>query len=179
VKRPVPMDAIYISFHSSGKSEVDFPVWDLMSDMLAKGNSSRLYQRLVKERGIFNSLGAFVTGEKDPGLFSVAGYISQGVAVEVAEQALWDELELLRTAPVAEAELKKAVHQVEAHIEFSQMNILNRAIQLAYYELLGDAELANAEIETYRKVTAADVQRMAKEHLLRERSSTLVYRAVK
>lgn len=178
VERSVPMDAIYISFHSSGKSEADFAVWDLMSDILAKGNSSRLYQRLVKERGIFNSLGAFVTGEKDPGLFSVAGYISQGVSVEVAEQALWDEIEMLRNARVTDAELKKAVHQVEAHNEFSQMNILNRAIQLAYYELLGDAELSNSEIETYRKVTAEAIQRIAKDHLLRKRSSTLIYRAV-
>ncbi|MCF8257550.1 MAG: insulinase family protein [Flavobacteriales bacterium] len=179
VERPVPMDAIYISFHCSGKSEADFPAWDLMSDILAKGNSSRLYQRLVKEKGIFNSLGAFVTGEKDPGLFSVAGYISQGVPIEMAEQALWDELELLRTTPVTTEELKKAVHQVEAHIEFSQMSILNRAIQLAYYELLGDAELSNSEIETYRNVTPQDILGIAKANLLRERSSTLVYRAIK
>lgn len=179
VERPVPMDAIYISFHSSGKSEADFPIWDLMSDILAKGNSSRLYQRLVKEKGIFNSLGAFGTGEKDPGLFTVAGYISQGVSVEVAEQALWDEIELLRSIPVTDEELKKAVHQVEAHIEFSQMSILNRAIQLAYYELLGDAELSNAEIETYRNVTPQDILRIAQANLLRERSSTLVYRAIK
>ncbi len=178
VERPVPMDAIYISFHCSGKSEIDHPVWDLMSDVLSKGNSSRLYQRLVKERGILNSVGAFVTGEKDPGLFTVAGFVSQGVSVEEAEDAIWSELELLRNEPVGPSELEKAVHQVEAHLEFTQMNILNRAIQLAYYELLGDAAFANGELEAYRKVSSSNIQQLAKEHLLKERSSTLIYRSL-
>jgi zinc protease len=178
VERPVPMDAIYISFHCSGKSESDYPAWNLMSDVLSKGNSSRLYKRLVKEQGILNSVGAFVTGEKDPGLFSVAGFVSQGVSVQQAEEAIWAELELLRNESVGPSELEKAVHQVEAHLEFTQMNILNRAIQLAYYELLGDAALANGELEAYRKVSSSMIQQLAKEHLLKEQSSTLIYRSL-
>lgn len=178
VQRAVPMDAIYISFHCSGKGTEGFPVWDLLSDVLAKGNSSRLYQRLVKERGLFNSVGAFVTGEKDPGLFTVAGFISQGVSIDDAEKALWAELELLRNEAVSPSELEKALHQVESHLEFTQMNILNRAIQLAYYELMGDADLANSEMDAYRRVTAEDLRCIASENLLRERSSTLVYKAM-
>jgi len=175
VKRDVPMDAIYISFHCSGKSEQDFAAWDLLSDILSKGNSSRLYQRLVKESEILSSVGAFVTGEMDPGLFTVAGHISQGQRVEDAEKAIWDELELLRSELVTASELEKAIHQSESQSEFSQINILNRAMNLAYYELMGDANRVNTEIERYRATTTADIQSVAKENLLKEKSSTLVY----
>lgn len=178
VERPVPMDAIYLSFHCSPKTHPDHAVWDLMSDILSKGNSSRLYQRLVKEQGILNSVGAFVSGEKDPGLFTVAGFISQGVSVQEAEQAILEELQKLSDEQVTTDELDKARNQLESHLEFTQMNILNRAIQLAYYELMGDADMMNTELESYRKVNAADIQRVAREHLRTERSSTLVIRSV-
>ncbi len=176
VTRTVPMDAIYISFHSTAKDHPDYPVWDLMSDLLAKGNASRLYRRLVKEKGILSQVGAFVSGEKDPGLFTVAGYISQGVSVEEAEQAIWQELELLRKEPIGQNELQKAINQFEAQHEFSQMNILNRAIGLAYHELMGDAEQINCELEGYRKVTAERIAKVARKGIMKERSSTLVYR---
>ena len=175
VERNVPMDAIYISFHCSGRAEADYPVWDLMSDVLAKGNSSRLYQRLVKEQGILSSVGAFVTGEKDPGLFTVAGHVSQGFTVAQAEQAIWHELELLRKEDVTTSELEKAIHQSESQSEFSQMNILNRATNLAYYELMGDADRLNTEMDRYRATTLADIRRIAIAHLLKEKSNTLVY----
>jgi zinc protease len=175
VERTVPMDAIYISFHCSGKSEKDFAAWDLLSDILSKGNSSRLYQRLVKESGILSSVGAFVTGEMDPGLFTVAGHISNGESVENAEQAIWAELELLRNELVTAAELEKAIHQSESQSEFSQINILNRAMNLAYYELMGDANRVNTELDRYRATTANDIQRIAAENLRKEKSSTLVY----
>lgn len=175
VERNVPMDAIYISFHCSGRAEADYPVWDLMSDVLAKGNSSRLYQRLVKEQGILSSVGAFVTGEKDPGLFTVAGHVSQGFTVAQAEQAIWHELELLRKEDVTTSELEKAIHQSESQSEFSQMNILNRATNLAYYELMGDADRLNTEMDRYRATTLADIRRIANAHLVKEKSNTLVY----
>ncbi len=175
VERNVPMDAIYISFHCSGRAEADYPVWDLMSDVLAKGNSSRLYQRLVKEQGILSSVGAFVTGEKDPGLFTVAGHVSQGFTVAQAEQAIWHELELLRKEDVTTSELEKAIHQSESQSEFSQMNILNRATNLAYYELMGDADRLNTEMDRYRATTLADIRRIAHPHLVKEKSNTLVY----
>lgn len=175
VERNVPMDAIYISFHCSGRPEADYAVWDLMSDVLSKGNSSRLYQRLVKEQGILSSVGAFVTGEKDPGLFTVAGHVSQGFTVADAEQAIWNELELLRSASVTETELQKAVNQAESHSEFSHMNILNRATNLAYYELMGDADRVNTEMDRYRATTPADIQRIALTNLVKEKSNTLIY----
>ncbi len=176
VERPVPLDAIYISFHMCGKEDTDYAGWDLLSDVLGHGDSSRLHQRLVKENRIFTSLSAFVMGERDPSLFTIAGHLSQGITVDEAEKAIWAQIELLRTEAVADIELEKVKNQVESTHEFSEMNILNRAIGLAYHELLGDAELVNTEIENYRKVTKIDMLNLAKKHLVPTNSSTLIYK---
>lgn len=175
-ERPVPLDAIYISFHMSGKDNNDFHTWDLMSDVLSAGQSSRLTQRLVKEKRIFTSVSAFVMGERDPSLFTVAGHISQDKTIEEAEEAIWEELEFLKTEPVGEKELEKVKNQVEANNEFSEMNLLNRAIGLAYHELLGDAEDINHEVEKYQAVTLEDIQRIAQKSLVKTNSSTLIYK---
>lgn len=176
VERPVPLDAIYISFHMVGKNDADYQTWDLLSDVLAGGHSSRLQQRLVQEKRIFTSANAFLMGESDPSLFTVAGHLSQDKTIEEAEAAIWEELELLRTELVTEAELGKVINQVEANHEFAEMNLLNRAIGLAYHELIGDADDINHEMQKYRAVTVQDIQRIAKDSLVKTNSSTLIYK---
>ncbi|MBI1286771.1 MAG: insulinase family protein [Flavobacteriales bacterium] len=176
VERPVPLDAIYISFHMCGKSDDDYCKWDLLSDVLSAGKSSRLQQRLIKEKRIFTSVNAFVMGERDPSLFTIAGHISQQHSIEEAEAAIWEEIELLRKQKVDKKELEKVKNQVEANHEFSQMNLLNRAIGLAYHELLGDADGVNSEMEKYMKVSTNDLQEIAQQYLTKENSSTLIYK---
>lgn len=176
VERDVPLDAIYISFHMCGKSDDDYCKWDLLSDVLANGKSSRLYQRLVKECRIFTSINAFVMGERDPSLFTIAGHVSQEFSLEDAEKAIWNEIEALKSELVDAKELEKVKNQVEANHEFGQMNILNRAIGLAYHELLGDAEGVNTEIQKYATVTPKQLQQLAKDNLVPENSSTLIYK---
>ncbi|MCB0756169.1 MAG: insulinase family protein, partial [Flavobacteriales bacterium] len=175
-ERAVPLDAIYISFHMCGKTEADYQTWDLISDVLSAGQSSRLTQRLVKEKRIFTSVNAFVMGERDPSLFTVAGHISQDKTVEEAEAAIWEELELLRYELVGKTELEKVLNQVEANHEFAEMSLLNRAISLAYHELLDGAESINHEMEKYQAVTREDIQRVATESLVKNNSNTLIYK---
>ena len=175
VERDVPLNAVYISFHMCGKMHDDFFKWDLISDLLAGGNSSRLQQKLVKENRIFTSVNAFVMGETDPSLFTVAGHISPDKSVAEAEEAIWAELELFKTEKVGKAELEKVKNQVEANHEFAEMALLNRAIGLAYHELKGNANDINTEMEKYHAVTAKDVQKIASEYLTKSNSSTLVY----
>jgi predicted Zn-dependent peptidase len=159
-----------------GKDDEDYPAWDLLSDVLAGGHSSRLQQRLVKERRIFSAANAFLMGERDPSLFTVAGHISNGVSVAEAEAAIWEELELMKSELVSEKELEKVKNQVEANHEFAEMDLLNRAIGLAYHELLGDAEAINEETAKYLRVSREEIQRLAQEHLVKENSSTLIYK---
>jgi zinc protease len=176
VTRPVPLEAIYISFHMCDKMDDDYPTWDLLSDILGSGDSSRLYQKLVKEKRLFTSIGAFVMGERDPSLFSIAGHISQEASIEEAESAIWEEVELLRDELVASSEIEKVKNQVEANNEFAEMSLLNRAIGLAYHELSGDAETINTEMAKYIAVTREDLQRIVVASVTKTNSSTLIYK---
>jgi len=176
VTRPVPLNAIYISFHMCGKTDDDYPAWDLLSDILGRGESCRLYQKLVKGKRLFTAISAFNMGEQDPSLFTIAGHISQGVSVEEAEKAIWEEIELLRTKLVAKSELEKVKNQLEANNEFAEMELLNRAIGLAYHEISGDAETINTEMENYMKVTRQDLREIVTASVVKENSSTLIYK---
>jgi predicted Zn-dependent peptidase len=175
-ERDVPLDAVYVSFHMCGKADADYTSWDLTSDILSGGESSRLTQRLVKENRVFTNVNAFLMGERDPSLFTIAGHVSQDKTIEEAESAIWEEVERLKKELVEERELEKVKNQVEANHEFAEMNLLNKAIGLAYHQLLGDTNSINHEIEKYRAVKREDIERIAQESLNQSNSSTLIYK---
>lgn len=175
-ERAVPLDAVYVSFHMCEKTHEDYQAWDLMSDILSGGLSSRLQQRLIKEQRIFTSANAFLMGEKDPSLFTIAGHLSQDKTIKEAEAAIWEEIELLQSELVEKSELQKVKNQIEANHEFAEMSLLNRAIGLAYHELLGDVESINTEMKKYQAVTREQIQRLAKQNLVKSNSNTLIYK---
>jgi predicted Zn-dependent peptidase len=177
VERDVPFDAIYKVYHMCGREDRDYPATDLLSDILSNGTSSRLYRRLVKEKKLFSELNAFITGDQDPGLFVFSGKLIRGVRMKVAEKALLDEMDQLRLQPPREEELEKVKNKIESTLEFSEMNVLNKAMNLAYYELLGDANLLNMEAGRYRAVTGTQVRDVAAGIFRDENSTTLYYHA--
>jgi len=173
----VPVDALYLAFHTPSRTHPDFYVADLLSDILCNGQSSRLYRRLLRERQLFSTIDAYVTGSIDPGLFVIEGQPVAGVTLEQAEAAIWEELQILKSETIGERELQKIKNKVESSLVFSESNILNKAISLAFFELLGDAELINSEIEIYRQIRAEDLLRVAREVLTEENCSELYYKA--
>lgn len=175
----VPTDAIYLAFHIPGRDEQDFYVADLITDILCNGQSSRLYRKLLKEQELFSHIDCYVTGSIDPGLLIIEGRPSEQVSLEEAERKIWEELELLKTEGVSDRELQKWKNKVESTLTFSELSILNKAINLAYFELLGDANMINEEVEYYRKITKADISRMANRLLTEENCSELYYKANK
>ncbi|RZK48279.1 MAG: insulinase family protein [Pedobacter sp.] len=177
VEADVPLNAIYIAFKMCNRSSVDYQAFDLMSDILSQGNSSRLYTRLLKERKLFSDIHAYITSSLDDGLFVVEGKLVNGVSMELAEQAIWDELNLLVNGLVDPHELEKVKNKSESIMVFSEMSLLDKAMNLAYYELLGDAALLNVEINKYLAVTANQIQLIAKNTFTKEQSSTLYYKA--
>ena len=127
------------------------------------------------ERELFSELEAYITASFDQGLFVVEGKYAEGVNREEAEAALDQELDRMRTEKVGEAELEKARNQSEAYEAFGNVHVLGKAMKLAYYELLGDADLINREIEHYRQVSAEDIRKVAAEVLQPQRCNTLHY----
>lgn len=173
----VPSDALYKTFHMPGRFHHDYYAADLLSDVLSRGNSSRLYHELVKEKELFTSISSFVMGTVDPGLLVVSGRIKDGVDMKVAEAALDVILEQVIKEGVREEELEKVKNQAEATIVFGEVEVINRAMNLAFAALSGDPDLVNKETHMIQSVTTQDIQRMAGEILKRENSSSLYYRS--
>ena len=174
VNRDVPQNAIYMAFHICGRSDNDYPKFDLLSDVLSLGKSARLYRRLVQEEQIFTDLHAYVMGERDPGMFCVSGKLSEGVSLEKAEAAIWEEIEKVK-ADVSLEELEKIRNQAISGQEFGQMSVLNKAMGLAYHELMGDADNINTEVDKYVSVTAKEIMKVATENIHPNNCSTLIY----
>ena len=179
VERKVPVDAFFQAYHMCDRKSSDYYATDLISDILSNGKSARLVQRLVKEQKLFSQINAYITGDIDPGLFIVTGNLNQGVTFDEAQKAVKKELDDLSNLLVDTEELKKVQNKVEANLVYSEINILNKAMNLAYFDLLGDANEINLETENYQKVTPNQIQRVAKELFRNENCSELLYHAVK
>ncbi|ALL07474.1 peptidase M16 [Pedobacter sp. PACM 27299] len=171
----VPLNAIYMAFQMPDRADKDYQVYDLMSDILSQGQSSRLYNSLLKEQQLFSDIHAYLTGSIDKGLFIVEGKLVEGVTMEAAEAAIWKELNAIATEEVTVDELTKVKNKSESIIVFAEMSLLDKAMNLAYYELLGDANMLNTEIDRYHEVTSSRILEVAKRTFVKEQSSILYY----
>ena len=178
VKREVPFDAIYKAYHCCARTDKEFYAADLLSDVLSNGRSSRLFRELVMNKKLFSELDAYITGDFDKGLFIFSGKLTKGVEIEKAEEAIIAETEKLCEFMPSDKELEKVQNKIESTKVFSEMNVLNKAMNLALAELLGDAELINTEIDRYRAVTPGMIRQQAKEIFRETNCSTLYYRAM-
>ncbi len=157
-----------------GRFHQDYYAVDMLSDILSRGESSRLYLALVKEKEIFNSISTFVMGTVDPGLLVVNGRLKEGVKLEDAENEVDEILQKIISDGVTENELQKVKNQSAATLEFGEVEVINRAMNLAFASLSGDTGLVNREIESIEKVSRNDIQRVAKEILQEENSSVII-----
>ncbi len=174
VKAKVPADAFYKSWHMPGRFDEDYYAIDLMSDMLSRGQSSRLYQQLVKEQELFTSISSFVMGTIDPGLFVISGRVKEGVDLKKAEEAVDEILKTIISKGVEEEELQKVKNQAESSMEFEKVEVINRAMNLAFSSLSGNANLVNEEGNKINSVTTSDIKRVAA-NILREENSSVMY----
>jgi zinc protease len=173
----VPLDAIYKAWHMPARMDDNYYAADLITDVLSGGKSGRLYQSLVKEKKLFSEINAYQTGSIDPGLIVAEGKLVKGVTMEQAEQAIDEEISKIAGNLIDELELTKVKNRVESQIIFSETELLNKAMNLAYYELLGDAAMVNEEAAQYLKTSARDIQEQAQKIFTKENCSVLYYHA--
>lgn len=178
VERKVPVDAIYMAFHMSNRMHPDYYVYDMITDILSNGRSSRFIQSLVQEQKLFTSIDAYISGSLDEGLLHVTGKPVEGVSLEQAEEAIWKELEKMKTVPVSEQELEKVKNRYESEQIFNNINYLNVATNLAFFELTGKAEDINEEVGKYRAVTAEQIQATSAHCFVPKNCSILYYKAI-
>ena len=171
----VPLDALYKKWHMASRLDDKYYVTDLLTDILGSGGSSRLYQTLVKEKKLFSNIDCYHFGNLDRGLFTIEGKIVKGVSIQEAEAAVDKILSFMKKEPVMEIELQKVKNRTESTMAFEDMSLMNRANSLAYYELLGDADLMNRELQKYYAVTSADIKRESQEIFKESNSNTIYY----
>ena len=177
VERNVPLDAIKMAFHIGKRTDVDYHCYDTLSDILSNGNSSRLFRNLVTDKKIFAEVDASITGDLDSGLFLLSGKLLPGVTMKDGEEALLEELDRLVTEKVGEEELLKVVHKFESNDMFSNINYLNKATNLAYYELFDKAESINTEVDKYYNLTPGRLQEAARKAFVATNCSVVYYKA--
>jgi zinc protease len=171
----VPLDAFYKTWHMPSRLEKGYYVAELITEILGGGASSRLYQSLVKEKKLFSNIECYQFGSSDEGLLSIEGKLIKGIRPEDAESAVEEELSKIKETAVGETELEKVKNKTESMITFEDMSVMSRANSLAYYELLGDANLMNTEMSKYAAITASDVLQYSKEIFDETNGNTLYY----
>lgn len=175
INADVPLDALYKCWHIQSRLEPGYYIADLITEILGGGGSSRLYQKLVKEKQLFSNIECYHHGTVDAGLLTIEGKLVKGVRMEDAEAAIKEELEGIKTKKVEAAELQKVKNKTESIIAFEDMSIMNRANSLAFYELLGDADLMHTELERYQKVSVEDVYEESNRIFKESNCSTIWY----
>lgn len=179
VSADVPASALYKAYHMPGRFHDDYYAVDLLSDALSRGHSSVLYQKLVKEREIFTSVSSFVMGTIDPGLLVINGRVRNGIALKDAEQYVDEIIDNVIQRGIPVEELEKVKNQAYATLEFGEVEVMNRAMNLAFARLSGDAGLVNEEARRIRSVTPDDIRRVSAHILQSSNSSVLYYQANK
>jgi len=177
VSARVPANALYKAYHMPGRFHDDYYAIDLLSDILSHGQSSRLYQRLVQEKEIFTSISSFLMGTIDPGLFVIGGRVKDGIGLSEAEDEVNAVIDQLMAEGSHVDELDKVKNQAESTLAFGEVELLNRAMNLAFASLSGDANLVNRERGLIGETTLEDIHRVAHDVLREENSNVMYYHA--
>jgi predicted Zn-dependent peptidase len=174
-KNKVPLKALYKAYHTPAKLSPDFYASDLLSDVLGRGASSLLYQKLVKELKLMSSINAYVTSSIDAGLLVIDGKLNEKTTFEQAEIAINEVLQFVLEGNIAPDTLQKVKNQAYSTLVFGETELLNRAMALAFAENLGDASLVNTEYDKLESVTLQQFNKVAKNILQSTNCSTLHY----
>tara|TARA_B100000497_G_scaffold91564_1_gene102234 strand:- start:2983 stop:4215 length:1233 start_codon:yes stop_codon:yes gene_type:complete len=174
IEAAVPLPSIIMAFGMCNRLNDDYYAVDLLSDILANGRSSRFFVNIYK-KSICSTIDAFISGTFDPGLFVVEARPMPGVSIDQTREVIWNELNEIKAKGVQSEELEKISNKTESSLVYSEVSILHKAMNLAYYEILGDAEMINIQSQKYQNVTAEDIKRVANEILSQEQCNEIIY----
>jgi predicted Zn-dependent peptidase len=178
IERNVPSDAIYLAYRMGGRKTAEHYIGDLCSDILAGSKSSRLYNQLIVKEKKFSSISAYITGSIDDGLFVISGHLQKGTTFQEAEAAIWSEIGKISSLQMDENELIKVKNKHKTGKVFSEQSLLNRVMNIAFFENLGMLNELNNELEKYDEITATDIQKFSKTVFLKTNQSILQIKSI-
>ncbi len=156
---------VYIGYHKPTLPSRDDFVFDVIDGLLSNGRTSRLYTSLVKDRQVAVAATTYqgVPGDRYDNLFVISAVPRHPHTVDDVIEAIDTELDRLKTEPVTDHELRKIINQSEAGYIRRLGSNSGMASELSYFEIIaGDWHYILDQIEAVRKVTPADIQRVAK-----------------
>lgn len=176
IRTDVPQTRICIAMHMAPASDPDYRVADIITDILSSGKSARFNRELVLGTDIFTNADAMISGSEDPGfIMSICSLRNDSdETIARAEHLIREQLQRLCDTPVSDEELQRALNRFESKLTFSRIDCRAKASELARAIMTG--RNINKEIELYRTITPADVQRVARTLFIPDRSATLIYR---
>lgn len=175
VKRKVNMSLIAIGFPSVKRSNSLFYTHELIADLLGGSESSRLHQQLVKEQEVFSDIGCYHTESLDEGQLIISGRILPGTSIEEANEKIWNILSNLN--PVTQKELEKVRNKKLTVLAFSELEVLNKAMQLAMMENMNKLADINHQANFYQDITLETINEELFQLFTIQKSSTLFYEA--
>ncbi len=173
----VPLDSLYKAYHMPGRYDANYLAVDLYSDILGRGKASHLYEQLVKKKPIFSAISAYVLGSLDPGLMMISGQVNKGVTVEDADKHVQDVVQNLLAKGISDEEFEKVKNQAETTLAFSHVDLLNRAMALAFAANAGNVNMANEDYSNLSQIQKSSLQKEAQQVLILSNCSTLYYKS--
>jgi zinc protease len=178
VEAKVPVNMIYKAYHMPGRYAKNFHAVDLFSDILGRGKSSALHETLVTDNRIFSTISAYVNASLDPGLLLINGNLNEGISFENADKCINEVIAQLIINGLSDAKLEKVKNQSLTTLAFSEVELLNRAMTLAFSANAGNIEMANLEANNIESVSKSEILDNAKNVMQKENCSTMYYKAV-
>ena len=178
IERKVPSDAFYYAFKMPERKNSDYFIVDILSDALGRDKSSRLYTKIQKELKLVTEIGAYITGSLNDGLLIISGKLSPDVTFKQLDDAIWEVMDELKKEPLSEKELLRLKNKITTAKAFQDKGLLNRAMNLSYFELLGDADGINEEAQIYDAILPKHIQQISKNILLKTNCSLLQVKAI-
>jgi len=173
IERSVPANAFYYAFKMPERRNPDYYIADILSDSLGRDKSSRLYVQLKKELNLVSEISCYVMGSIDEGLLVISGKLSDDATFEQLDEALWNLISELTENKMSESELNRLLIKIKTAKEFQEQGLLNRAMHLCFFELLGDADGINEEAKIYELITPKNIQDLSKSVLMKKNCSLL------
>lgn len=158
VEEDVPLNAFLWSFKIGQRTNADFPTADLTSDLLGRDESSLLHQRLAFELNLVSSISSYVTGDRGPGMFIISGKMNDGISFSQVEEEIWKIINELKKSGPSEIELLKVKNKFETAHVYGEMNVMNKAMNLAYSELCHHVSDINKELQNYQNVSSEKIK---------------------
>lgn len=172
----IQLPLVLHAYHIPAQGTDDYYALNMLTNLLSRGQSSRMYKELVDDKQMAVATGTIPLSLEDPGLFLAYSIANRGIDVDSLEQAMQEELDDVKNNLLSEREFKKIKNQIENRFVSRNSSVAGIAESLANYHVyFGDANLINTEIERYMEVTREDIKEVANKYLNKENRVVLYY----